>query len=107
MQKGAKSIFPIYKENAYILQRINEGGESVHPGCAFPVFSISYGQAKEMATHNGSHLSMYQASASISGDDKIFRTTLESIFIHFTTFGNGYACEVGTTIESPFLNFRY
>ena len=27
MQKGAKSIFPIYKENAYILQRINEYGK--------------------------------------------------------------------------------
>ena len=57
MQKGAKSIFPIYKENAYILQRINEGGESVHRGSVSPAFSISYGQAKEMATHNGSHLS--------------------------------------------------
>ena len=57
MQKGAKSIFPIYKENAYILQRINEGGESVHRGCVSPAFSISYGQAKEMATNNGSHLS--------------------------------------------------
>ena len=106
-KNGAKSIFPIDKENAYILQRINEGGESVHRGSVSPVFSINYGQAKEMATHNGSHLPMYQALSSISGDDKIFRTTLESIFIHFTTFGNGYACEVGTTIESPFLNFRY
>ena len=56
-QKGAKSIFLIDKENAYILQRINEGGESVHRGCVSPAFSISYGQAKEMATNNGSHLS--------------------------------------------------
>ena len=107
MQKGAKSIFPIDKENAHILQRINEGGESGHWSCASLTFSISYGQAKEMATHYGSHLSMYQALSSISGDDKIFRTTLESIFIHFTTFGNGYACEVRTTIESPFPNIRY
>jgi len=41
MQKGAKSIFPIDKENAHILQRINEGGESVHRGCVSPAFSIS------------------------------------------------------------------
>ena len=72
MQKGAKSIFLIGKENAYILQRKKEEGESVHRDFASPAFSISYGQAKEMATHKGSHLSMYQASASISGDDQIF-----------------------------------
>jgi hypothetical protein len=71
-KKGAKSIFPIDKENAYILQRKIEEGKSVHRGCASPAFSISYGQAKEMATNYGSHLSMYQASASISGDDQIF-----------------------------------
>jgi len=56
-QKGAKSIFPIDKENAHILQRINEGGESGHWSCASLTFSISYGQAKEMATNYGSHLS--------------------------------------------------
>ena len=57
MQKGAKSIFLIDKENAYILQRKIEEGKSVHRDCASPAFSISYGQAKEMATHYGSHLS--------------------------------------------------
>ena len=56
MQKGAKSFFQIDKENAYILQRKIEEGKSVHRGCASPAFSISYGQAKEMATHKGSHL---------------------------------------------------
>ena len=30
MQKGAKSIFLIDKENAYILQRKKEEGKSVH-----------------------------------------------------------------------------
>jgi hypothetical protein len=39
------------------LQRKKEEGKSVHRDCASPAFSISYGQAKEMATHNGSHLS--------------------------------------------------
>jgi hypothetical protein len=62
------------------LQRKKEEGKSVHRGCASPAFSISYGRAKEMATHNGSHLPMYQASASISGDDQICRATPESIF---------------------------
>gem|GEM_PF-6162718 len=33
----------------------NEEDKSVHRGCASLAFSISYGQAKEMATHNGSH----------------------------------------------------
>ena len=55
--KGAKSISQLTKKNAYILQRKKEEGESVHRDCASPAFSISYGQAKEMATHNGSHLS--------------------------------------------------
>ena len=77
-QKGAKSIFPIYKENAYILQRINEGGESVHRGSVSPAFSISYGRAKEMATHKGSHLPMYQALASISGDKRLPGRTLKT-----------------------------
>jgi hypothetical protein len=54
------------------LQRKKEEGKSVHRDCASPAFSISYGQAKGMATHKGSHLPMYQALASISGDDKIF-----------------------------------
>ena len=57
MQKGAKSIFPIDKRKRTYFAAKNEGGESVHRGCASPVFSISYGQAKEMATHYGSHLS--------------------------------------------------
>jgi hypothetical protein len=39
------------------LQRKIEEGESVHRGCASPAFSISYGQAKEMATNYGCHLS--------------------------------------------------
>jgi hypothetical protein len=66
-------------------------------GCVSAAFSISYGQTKEMATHNGSHLSMYQALASISGDDQIFRTTLESIIFHFTTLWYGDAREVFAT----------
>ncbi len=39
MQKGAKSIFPIDKENAYILQRKKDEGKSVHRGCALWVCS--------------------------------------------------------------------
>ncbi|MEE1089642.1 MAG: hypothetical protein UIC63_11860 [Bacteroidaceae bacterium] len=60
------------------MQRKKEEGKSVHLDCASPAFSISYGQAKEMATHKGSHLPMYQALASISGDDKIFRANPEN-----------------------------
>ena len=40
MQKGAKSIFPIDKENAHILQRINEDGES-DIGAVLPLHSPS------------------------------------------------------------------
>ena len=77
-------------------------------GAAPPQHSPSaMGRQKKWPPIKAAIYSMYQALASISGDDKIFGTILESIFIHFTTFGNGYACEVGTTIESPFLNFRY
>ena len=107
MQKGAKSIFPIDKENAYILQRKKEEGKSVHRGCASPAFSISYGQAKEMATHKGSHLPMYQALASISGDDQIFRAIVECIIFHFTPLGDGDAHEVGTMRESIIPNLLY
>ena len=56
MQKSAKSIFPIDKENAHILQRKKEEGESVHRGCTSLAFTISYGQAKEMATNYSGHL---------------------------------------------------
>jgi hypothetical protein len=38
-KKGAKSIFPIDKENAYILQRKIEEGKSVHRGFALWVCS--------------------------------------------------------------------
>ena len=107
MQKGAKSIFPIDKENAHILQRKIEEGESGHWSCASLTFSISYGQAKEMATHKGSHLPMYQVLSSISGDDKICRATVESIFFHFTSLGNGDACEAGTMRESIIPNLLY
>jgi hypothetical protein len=79
------------------LQRKKQRWQIGHLGYASPAFSISYGQAKEMATNYGSHLSMYQALASISGDDQIFRTTLESIIFHFTTLGYGDAREVLAT----------
>lgn len=62
---------------------------------------------KRMATHYGSHLPMYQALASISGDDQIFRATEESIFFHLTTFGDGDAREVGTITECTIPNIRY
>ena len=101
MQKVLNQFFLIDKENAYILQR-KRRWQTENRGCASPAFSISYGQAKEMATHNGSHLSMYQASASISGDDKIFGATWESIFFHFTTLGDGNAREIGATREKNY-----
>ena len=107
MQKSAKSIFPIDKRKRTYFAAKNRRRQIRSSGCASPAFSISYGQAKEMATHNGSHLSMYQALSSISGDDKIFRATVECIICHSTTFWNGDAREVGTTKESPFLNIRY
>jgi hypothetical protein len=50
---------------------------------------------------------MYQALASISGDDKIFRATGESIIFHFTTFGDGDAREIGAMRESLFPNLCY
>ena len=106
-KKGAKSIFPIDKENAHILQRKTKVG-SPCIGAVSPQHSPSaMDRQKKWPPITAAIYPMYQALASISGDDQIFGATLESIFIHFTTFGNGYACEVGTTIESPFLNFRY
>ena len=84
-----------------------EDGKSEHWGCASLAFSISYGQAKEMATHNGSHLAMYQALASISGDDKICRATVECIICHFTTLGNGDTREAGAMRESIIPNLLY
>ena len=96
-----------WKDNAYILQRKIEEGES-GIGAMLPQHSPSaMGRQKKWPPHNGSHLSMYQALASISGDDKIFRATGESIFIHFTIFGDGDAREVGATRENPCPNLRY
>jgi hypothetical protein len=50
---------------------------------------------------------MYQALASISGDDQIFGATPESIIFHFTTLGNGDTHEVGATRENPCPNLLY
>ena len=56
MQKGAKSIFRIDKEKRTYFAAKNQRRGIGHRGYASPAFSISYGQTKEMATHNSSHL---------------------------------------------------
>ena len=50
---------------------------------------------------------MYQALASISGDDQIFWATPESIICHLATFWNGDVREFGTMRESILPNLRY
>ena len=50
---------------------------------------------------------MYHALASISGDDKICRATIESIICHLATFWNGDTREVGATRESTAPNLRH
>jgi hypothetical protein len=47
---------------------------------------------------------MYQALFSISGDDKIFGATWESIFFHFTPLRDGNAREIGATREKTIPN---
>ena len=97
MQKCAKSIFQIDKENAHILQRKTKVG-SPGIGAALPLHSPSaMGRQKKWPPIRAAIYSMYQALASISGDDKIFRAIIESIILHFTTLGNGNARKAGTT----------
>ena len=107
MQKRCYINFSNWQRKRTYFAAKNEYGKP-KIGAALPLYSPSaVGRQKKWPPIRAAIYSMYQALASISGDDQIFRTTLESIFIHFTTFGNGYACEVGTTIESPFMNIRY
>ena len=49
---------------------------------------------------------MYQALASISGDDQIFWATPESIICHLATFWNGDARKAGAIPESIIFNLR-
>ncbi|MBR5775865.1 MAG: hypothetical protein IKY42_06385 [Bacteroidaceae bacterium] len=97
MQKHKNTKLQKHKNAKKVLNQFSQLTKKTHIFCsekskkanpciwaALPLaFSISYGQAKEMATHKGCHLPMYQALSSISGDNKIFRATRESIFFHF------------------------
>ena len=75
---------------------------------ALPLHSPSaMGRQKKWPPIKAAIYSMYQALASISGDDQIFRTTLESIICHFTTLGNGDTREAGAITESPLPYLRY
>lgn len=77
-------------------------------GTALPLHSPSaMGRQKKWPPITAAIYSMYQALASISGDDKICRATVESIFFHFTSLGNGDACEAGTMRESIIPNLLY
>ena len=76
MQKGAKSIFLIDKRKMHIFcsEKSKKGNRA--SGLRFPF--ILHQLRKEMATHKGSHLPMYQALASISGDKRLPGRTLKT-----------------------------
>ena len=107
MQKVLNQFFQLAKKTHIFC---SEKKKKANPciGAAPPQHSPSaMGRQKKWPPHNGSHLPMYQALASISGDDKIFGTILESTVSNLTSFGDGDAREAGTIRESPVLNLRY